>query len=238
MLIEEQNLFPAVILSSIRTLSSWVWDKGWCVWGEGNFSVELNHQPTQEPKGRIFYNPLSAPLAEGVIIISTSGASMRCLKDDPAGGICTLRVRSDELEIILCPAESSSPTSELPAHLAVREVLKIHRPHHKAILHVHPYEVIALSQSSGITNSLALNSILHTVLPEIKAYLPEGIGFVPWLAHGSIALAEATAICVASQRVVVWQKHGIIATGTTLHDAFDAIDLVTKAARVALMVRQ
>ena len=68
------------------------------------------------------------------------------------------------------------------------------------------------------------------MIPETLAFAPLGIGVVPYAMPGSIELADATLELIKHYDVVMWEKHGTVAVGTDIMDAFDQTDVLNKAA--------
>lgn len=228
-------------LKSIRKVAGWLWDRGWAEWGAGNISVNITglFSETNLHKNK---NAQAYPLSNLSLslLISLSGSRMRQIMKKPEKGLCIVNI-SERSEPNIFPLTKHkhppSPTSEFASHLLIHQTLLKHRPDHKALLHTHPAEIIALSQIEELRSQEAINDELSAILPELRIYLPEGIAFVPYLESGSMELAKESAEAMKDFRVAIWEKHGIIATGPTLEEAFDAIDLVAKAARILFLIR-
>lgn len=221
------------MLKCTRKVAGWLWDRGWAEWGAGNLSVNVGEILLSRQENEKYENLL--------LLTTTSGSRMRLLMKKPENGLCLVN-HSDGIKPEVIPLVQSgpnlSPTSELPSHVLIHQALHGARPEHKAVLHTHPAEIIALSQSAGFNSQDSFNQILGQVLPELSIYLPEGVAYIPFHEPGSGELAKASAESLQEFRVAVWEKHGIVATGPTLEEAFDAIDLVVKAAKVWMMVRK
>jgi rhamnulose-1-phosphate aldolase len=112
-----------------------------------------------------------------------------------------------------------------------------HSAPEKVILHTHPDELIALTHIPDYLDETVLNRILWGMIPEVKVFVPEGIGFVPYQLPGSEALAEATIKSLDAHKIVLWEKHGCLATGTNIVEAFDSIDVLNKAAKIFLLCK-
>ena len=54
---------------------------------------------------------------------------------------------------------------------------------------------------------------------------------------GSVALADATLQQIRDYDVVLWEKHGTVAVGTDIMDAFDQTDVLNKAATIYLRAK-
>jgi rhamnulose-1-phosphate aldolase len=232
-----KNLEPN--LKSIRKVAGWLWDRGWAEWGAGNISVNITGliSETNLNQNKI---PQASSLPNLSLLTSLSGSRMRQIMKKPEKGLCIVNF-SEKSEPVIIPLSQHkrppSPTSEFASHLLIHQNLLKHRPDHKAVLHTHPAEIIALSQIEKLRSQEAINDELSAILPELRIYLPEGIAFVPYHESGSMELAKASAEAMKDFRLAIWEKHGIIATGSTLEEAFDAIDLVAKAARIWFLLR-
>ena len=60
---------------------------------------------------------------------------------------------------------------------------------------------------------------------------------VPYKMPSSVELADATLKELDDYDVVMWEKHGVFAVGTDVMDAFDQIDVLTKAAQIYINAR-
>jgi rhamnulose-1-phosphate aldolase len=232
-------------LKSIGKVAGWLWERGWAEWGAGNISVNItglfSETTLHQNKNAQAYPLANLSLSLSLSLLTTlSGSRMRQIMKKPEHGLCVLNF-SKKSEPAVIPLTKSkhppSPTSEFASHLLIHQTLLNHRPDHKAVLHTHPAEIIALSQIEKLRSQEAINDELSAILPELRIYLPEGIAFVPYHESGSMELAKASAEAMKDFRVAIWEKHGIIATGSKLEEAFDAIDLVAKAARIWLLIR-
>ena len=56
------------------------------------------------------------------------------------------------------------------------------------------------------------------------------IGVVPYALPSSVQLADLTLELVKKHDVVLWEKHGTVAVGTDMMEAFDQTDVLNKAA--------
>ena len=101
-----------------------------------------------------------------------------------------------------------------------------------AVLHTHPNELLALTHLKAINDEAALNRLLWAMHPETKTVIPEGVGLAPYQAPGSAALEAATLRAIAEHRVILWEKHGVVAIGRDVFEAFDMIDTLNKSAQV------
>jgi rhamnulose-1-phosphate aldolase len=130
------------------------------------------------------------------------------------------------------------PTSELPAHLAIHGMLLERKPQHTTVIHTHATELIALTHIKEFTSSEKINKLLWAMHPETAMFVPEGTGFVPYSVPGTQEIAEATVKELENHPMVIWEKHGVFATGHSVTEAFDIIDIMSKSAKIFFMVKQ
>ncbi len=58
------------------------------------------------------------------------------------------------------------------------------------------------------------------MLPEVRAFVPRGIGIVPYCMPGSQVMADGTTTQLRHHDVAIWEKHGAVATGIDALQAF------------------
>ena len=124
------------------------------------------------------------------------------------------------------------PTSELPSHLTVHNHLIEKGSNYNATVHTHPIELVAMSHNREMLGKDVLSKILWSMIPETKAFCPLGLGIIPYQLPGSVELADATLKELDDYDVVLWEKHGVFAKGLDVMDAFDQIDVLSKAAKI------
>jgi rhamnulose-1-phosphate aldolase len=104
---------------------------------------------------------------------------------------------------------------------------------YKACVHTHPTELVALSHNAEFLKKDVLTKLLWSMIPETKAFCPRGLGIVPYMLPGSRELATATIATLAEDYdVVMWEKHGVLAVGEDVIEAFDMIDTLNKSALI------
>ena len=69
------------------------------------------------------------------------------------------------------------------------------------------------------------------MITECIVVFPDGVGVLPWMVCGNEEIGLATAKKMETCRIVVWAHHGILASGSSLNDAFGLIETVNKAAK-------
>lgn len=94
--------------------------------------------------------------------------------------------------------------------------------------------LVAPSHSEWI---MPMTKTAWSMIPETLAFAPLGIGIVPYDLPSSVSLAEATLEKVKDYDVVMWEKHGTVAVGQDIMDAFDQIDVLCKAANIYMCAK-
>lgn len=237
------------VVSEISEVAQYLWEKGWAERNAGNISVNIT---ALLPKTSYYFddcpvNPLSSELPglnKNIFIVTATGGRMRDLARTPEKGLCLIQIdnngkgyRMAESRTNFQTSQRLSATSELPTHLAIQEMLKQTHPEMKVVVHAHVPEFIALTQIKEFKSAVALNRMLFGMHPETKMFVPQGIGFVPYALPGTESIAMATVKELAAHPVVVWEKHGVLATGNSVNEAFDTMDLLTKSAKIFLLCK-
>jgi len=234
-------------ITDLQEIGSLIWHRGWSEANAGNVSFRLPASFTDYlAQIRDKFNTEMSngvpenPLLYDWYLVSASGSRYRefKLRDFHNFVICGVdKELADDCipgNIVVIP-DDRKPTSEWQAHIAVQNMfLKSNRPE-RIVLHAHPTNWIVLSSMMKfIKEKQAVINALHECLPELKLYLPEGLSFLPYLAPGSNHLAEATLQAMTNSRALIWEKHGVIVAGDSAAQAFDYLELVSKAADVYL----
>jgi rhamnulose-1-phosphate aldolase len=227
-------------LKEIKMLSSLVVQKGWTEKNAGNFSIRLDALPkgivssfSEEETNLETHVP---SLEKIVFLVKGKGQKFRDLAIDPSSGCGLIKItnKGKSYQCLRLDNNKSAflPTSELLSHLLLQEHLIKAKPEYKAILHTHPLEIIIFSHLMKELKSPELNKILASMHVEIPILLPEGVGFIPFFEPGSLELAKASKRAMKQFSIIVWERHGCLAFGNELLDAFDSIDLINKAASI------
>jgi rhamnulose-1-phosphate aldolase len=227
----------------ISRVAGFLWNKGWAEKNAGNISVDITEVLAQinfEKSDRSFFKlEKSYPsLNERRFLITIAGSRKRDISNAPIENTLIIEVSDNPCGYYILEsgaAEPGFPTSELFSHLAIHDFLKRRKPLYNAVLHTHPTELIALSHIAEFLDEAALNNILWGMIPEVIISVPDGIGLVPYELPGSSALANATVKSLEKRDAILWEKHGALAIGKSLEDAFDSIDVLNKAAEVFLV---
>jgi len=215
-------------------------NKGWAEKNAGNFSIRL----TDFTKGSLppFHNSIILPfpykkkLKDNIsFLVSSTGAKFRDIAKSTQENYVILEYRDGEVRYSFNEKEAM-PSSEYATHLLIHNYLQDNKPEKQVILHTHPTHLIAYSHKYDHYSKTQINDLLERMIPEIVNILPRGIGVVEFRQSGSPELAEATLKEFVNHDIILWKKHGCVAVANTLWDAFDLIDIVDKAAHIALLI--
>ncbi len=207
----------------------------------GNLSIFVRRLKDLDPafrrRERISL-PVAVPgLAEGWVLITAAGKRLRDIAGDPAGTVCLLEIESGGETAQFYAGTRLRPTSEANTHLAVHDRLVGHYGWaYHAILHAQPPAITYLSHIERYADPLELNRRLMRWEAETLINFPEGIWMIPYLMPGSAELMEATRAAMALHRLVVWQRHGVVArSDESLIKAADLVEYTETAARYEYM---
>ena len=231
------------VIDQVAEVTGYLWQKGWAERNGGNITVNITEYvddemavlPALAPakqigkvlpylKGKYFY-------AKG------TGKRMRDLARQPMQNGAIIRICPDCASYEIIADEAVMPTSELPSHLALQNYLLETGSTYKATLHTHPIELVAMSHIKRFLRPGEMTRVLWSMIPETLAFAPLGIGIVPYTLPGSVELADATLEEIKTHDVVLWEKHGTVAVGTDIMDAFDQTDVLCKAANIYMCAR-
>ncbi len=233
-------------VAEVGAVGQFLWQKGWAEKNAGNFSMDVTDLLKVPDKAKGSAPVLVAGLSPAVggrrYLVTGTGTRYRDIQKAPADCLCILQITKDAQSYrILWGGQKPGfkPTSELPSHLQMQAALFQGAAAEKVVLHTHPNELIALSHLPETAGEEELNYALWGMIPEAKIYVPRGIGWVPYRLTASQDLADETVKALnRKHKVVLWEKHGVLAVGKDAYDAFDLIDAMNKAAILYLLCRQ
>lgn len=230
-------------IQKVAEVAGYLWQKGWAERNGGNITVNITEFVDDEMRA---LPALSEPLQIGTTLphlkgcyfyCKGTGKRMRDLAREPMQNGSIIRILDDCKSYVIIADELVLPTSELPSHLSIHDYLIASGSSYKASLHTHPIELVAMSHTNKFLDSEKLTRLLWSMIPETLAFAPLGLGIVPYTLPGSVALAEATLEQIRDYDVVLWEKHGTVAVGTDIMDAFDQTDVLNKAATIYLRAK-
>jgi len=222
-------------LQEMAVVAGYLWERGWAERNAGNMSVNISKLASWRV-GELVSGQMDRRTGgqeKQVLLVSASGCRMRELTANPGKHVCIIGLDDNgETAVFTKEAHGLKPTSELPTHLAIQQMLIRKNAPEKAVLHTHVTELIALTQLERFRSEEAINNMLWGMHPETMLFIPEGVGFIPYTLPGTQHIAELTRKCFESHKVVIWEKHGCMAIGPSITEAFDIIDILAKSARI------
>ena len=234
-------------IEKVAEVAGYLWQKGWAERNGGNIVVNvtesLNSQLVRLPQCDSPTNPIAIgatlPHLKGCYFYCKgTNRRMRDLAREPMDNGAIIRILDDCAHYEIIADKPVMPTSELPSHLSVHNYLIAKGSPYKASLHTHPIELVAMTHHRPFLEKDVLTKILWSMIPETKAFCPRGLGIVPYMLPGSVALAEATIRTLDDNYdVVMWEKHGVFAVDTDIMNAFDQVDVLNKAAQIYMSAR-
>jgi rhamnulose-1-phosphate aldolase len=239
-LFTKKELKPVFL--QIAGIAQYLWERGWAERNAGNFSINITAYFHEKELDRLTAYPFFSltgnypALSRKVFMISGAGTRMRDISRNPAEHVCLVYLsESGSAHLIVNSNQdgtSARPTSELLTHLAIQQQLLQKKATEKVVLHGHVTELIALTQLTPFTSEKEVNNLLWAMHPETLLYLPDGVGFVPYVLAGTEKMAVATLKGFENHKVVLWEKHGCLAVGETMAHAFDHLDILAKSAKI------
>lgn len=240
-------------LKEISCVAELISQRGWAEGNAGNISFNISEFVNKKINLKKYkineFKQVYENLRENFILVTASGIKMRELAIDLPENIIVIYILNDGKSFISLSLKDifeninsgvckiKKPTSELPTHLAIHNYINKNKRKEKLVLHTHPTEIIALTQIKKFTNEKNINKLLWKMHPEMKIFLPEGIGFTPYILPGSNKLAIQTIKALKKHKAIIWEKHGCIAIAENIYLAFDIIDIITKSVKIFFLCK-
>ena len=225
-------------LDSVAEVAGYLWQKGWAERNGGNLTLNITEYVDDEMRAmpaisKVLQIGVTLPQLKGCYFYCKgTGKRMRDLARDPMAGGSIVRILDD------CASyEAIVPTSEISSHLAIQNYMLECGSGYKATLHTHPIELVAMSHSQEFLDSEHLTQVLWSMIPETLAFAPLGIGVVPYALPSSTELVAPTLEQIKRYDVVLWEKHGTVAVGPDMMEAFDQTDVLNKAANIYMTAK-
>jgi rhamnulose-1-phosphate aldolase len=232
------------VLAGAADVARLLWERGWAERNAGNLSCDVTGiVPVDQASGgpTVPLGAASPELAGRCLLVTGAGSRMRDVALAPETWCGVLRFSDDGAAYSVARSGRDGvafvPTSELPSHLAIHAALRRRRSPHRAIVHTHPTELLALSLEPGIGDEARFNRLLWSLHPETVVVVPSGVAVVPYVMPGSVEQGMAAGRAMETHDVALWLKHGAVAVGEDFGAAFDLLDTVNKAARLHLLCR-
>jgi rhamnulose-1-phosphate aldolase len=234
------------IILDTAEIAGYLWQRGWAERNASNISVNITgifRQEISEHNTFPFYPlPMSYPkLAGTCFLVTGTGKRMRDLAHKPMKNALILKINEEAngYHIISQKMDEDKfmPTSELPTHLGIHQMIAERGSSEKVVMHTHAHELVTLTHAKEFCDQKILNKLLWSMHPETVIFVPQGVGFVPYILPGSVEIAIKTVKSLQEHNVVVWEKHGVLAIGKSVADTFDVIDILAKSAGIFFLCR-
>ena len=230
-------------LDSVAEVAGYLWQKGWAERNGGNLTLNITEYVDDEMRAmpaisKVLQIGVTLPQLKGCYFYCKgTGKRMRDLARDPMAGGSIVRIFDDCASYEIIADEAIVPTSEISSHLAIQNYMLECGSGYKATLHTHPIELVAMSHSQEFLDSEHLTQVLWSMIPETLAFAPLGIGVVPYALPSSTELVAPTLEQIKRYDVVLWEKHGTVAVGPDMMEAFDQTDVLNKAANIYMTAK-
>ncbi len=241
-------------IAKVSETAEYLWQREWAERNGGNISVDVTDIFGELPtsldsfphchlsmvsNGKMGDNSFPKESAGHIFFVKGTGERIRELNHPELAG-CILRIddNAEGYHILWGGRElpDYAPTSEFISHVEIIMQKQAAGLPDRCVVHTHPLELIALSHHSKYAHDDELYThVCWQMIPEVRAFIPRGIGIVPYCMPGSKVMAEGTKAKLADHDVAIWEKHGAVATGVDALTAFDFIDVANKGAKLFLM---
>lgn len=234
------------IIRETAEIAGYLWQRGWAERNASNISVnvtELFQAEVAEYTSFPFYKLQASysKLAGSYFFVTGTGKRMRDLARKPMKNAILIRLNEDANGYWIIShnddEENILPTSELPTHLGIHQMIAERGSAEKAVMHTHAHELVSLTHSKEFCEEETLNKLLWSMHPETAIFVPKGVGFVPYRLPGSTEIASETLKALHNHDVALWEKHGVFAIGKSVAETFDIIDILAKSARIYFLCR-
>jgi len=230
-------------VAKVAETAGYLWQKGWAERNGGNITINISALIDDRLKNREAIGPKTAigmklpHLKDGYFFCKGTNRRMRDLARWPMENGSVIRICDDCESYEMIADNPVAPTSELPSHLAIHNHLLSIGSTYRAVIHTHPIDLIAMSHHQAFLKKDVLTKLLWSMIPETRAFCPKGLGIIPYEMPSSLKLAETTVEGLKNYDVVMWEKHGVVAIGNDVLEAFDQIDVLSKAAQIYLTAK-
>lgn len=229
-----------------------MWNKGWDEYNGGNVSYRLTKDEAEsletdligtsyayysEDRKEVEVLDVPEHVQGEFILITASGSQFRtlCLQPEVDTGIIQLTPKG--YKVVAGFVTGKRPTSEIFMHILAHAARIKVDPENRVVIHNHATNIAVYSLLDEVTSeSLTLD--LWSVLTESIVVFHDGIAVLPWEVPGTQLIGVDTARELATHRLVVWAKHGVLSTGKDYQDCFGLIETADKAAHIALELKR
>ena len=209
---------------------------GWAEANAGNISVRLRPEEYPACSAPGSWTPLDGAvpsLGGEQFLVTAKGCHIRNLPHFPRRDCGVLELNEDGTAWrVVWGLEGTVPTSEFRAHLLSHAVRKERSGGaERVILHTHPVTLVALCHAMEL-DTVKLTQLLWSMHPEGVALFPGGMAYLPFALSGSREISDMTCAAFQYYSMVLWEYHGVFASGRDLDHAFGMIQAAEKCANI------
>lgn len=241
-ILENRPLLKAEI-EKVAEVAGYLWTKGWAERNGGNITVNVTEYVDDEIRrmpaiSEAYPIGTTVPALKGCYFYCKgTNRRMRDLARWPMENGSIVRILDDCASYVIIADNPVKPTSEIAAHLSMHNQMVEKGKGYKAAVHTHPIDLVAMTHKPEFLEKDVLTNLLWSMIPETRAFCPKGLGIVPYKMPSSVELADATIEQLEEYDVVMWEKHGVCAVGPDIMEAFDQVDVLSKAAQIYLTAK-
>ena len=230
-------------IDKVAEVAGYLWQKGWAERNGGNITINVTEfvddEIRQQPAISVSY-PIGCtlPALKGCYFYCKgTNRRMRDLARNPMDNGSIIRILDDCASYVIVADKAVKPTSEIAAHLSMHNQMVVKGKGYKAAVHTHPIDLVAMTHNPKFLEKDVLTNLVWSMIPETRAFCPKGLGIVPYKMPSSVELADATIEQLEEYDVVMWEKHGVCAVGPDIMEAFDQVDVLSKASQIYLTAK-
>ncbi len=230
------------IVSDVCEVSRYIWEGGWSPATGGNLTVDVTEEVGESllpgAGSALIDLPIAVPaLVDRCLLVTVTGARFRDVPRDPAKALMLVKLTQEGTSYQVLWGGNDGvgqPTMEFIPHLKVQASLRLRDVPSRVVLHTHPRHIIAMTHLPEYRDP-DFDRVLQTSQSTARVFLGEGVGMTQYMPMGSEQLADRTAQLLYGRRAVIWERHGCVAVGRDVFEAFDITDLLEKAAEIFLL---
>ncbi len=233
------NIQHSQDIDEVKEIAGYLWERGWAERNGGNISLRLKAWDGEARSELIPIANIPGNLGGTILYISGTGCRMRDLAKYPFKYGAVIKISDDTAgyHFLECGQGETNvkPTMELGSHLELQSNMLADNQGYRAVLHTHPVELICLTHHPELAKDPArLRTMLWSTMPESRVFIPRGVELTEYAIPGGAELSTITGKALHNFDVILWEKHGALAAGRDIIEAFDFIDVANKSATIIL----